>query len=1171
MLGVAWVSAFAQFQLRVVSAVDSASYPRLSVLVRATLNGSPTALEDAGVLVASSRYSIRPERVEMLNNPQGIARIWWLADPRLQTEPTATIVAWKGTQLAQDSVRLPRMPIVRILNSRREPVEELDFGTVSPGTSTTKTFFVQLFIGRYDQNGAEMPIRVDSVVSSSPVFRAEWVGWIAAPQPLPAPVYSPLPYTLRISCTPPDTQYYTGLLRIHYDGALVLVVPLRCNSFVLPAAQQLRFVWPLEPERLAPCSEVTLRWSGMAADALVAVDYSLDSGRTWTEMTRTADSTLVWTVPNVPTSGLRFRLRQLDAVQRLFSLQDQNPTPVARIAFRADGKRLLAVHDVNGEAVEWDVATRQITWRAMPPDVGRVRIVAAFYLDTQRCVTVATSGGRSYATLYRIGNPSPLWSQQIATVEYYSAALDSARNVLALMPSPAAAVDLYRIEHVQIVLQQSVLLPALATALTIAADTATVALRDGQLVRYSLPSWTLVRTIAVPLLPHVALLYALPDGKRLAIGCRAGQPTIAQSATAPVYVLDVPTEQIIRSDRQAASTPVAVTASANARYLVFGFRGQPQAPLWDLATNMMLGQATTHEGTLADIAFSPDQRFVASSSATPPLELLLRTFLFPETALSNVLSIGSYALRPDTLRFAPIYAYTTTDTVFTLRLCNSGTLPLPLGERWIEGEPIFQLSAPLQSDTLLPGMCIDVPLRFSAPNPGNHNGALVIQYCGQRWRLPIYATARQRSIATPDTLDLGIACVGGKVQRSLVVLTNNDPVPLPIGGVSIYDPFRSPFRVVAPPRDTTIGASSGLVLTIEFAPTANGPAEGKLIVFYGGRDYSTTVTLRGIGVGGTVVPHVSSLAFLPEVPTRTLRLRNKQSGTVTITGATIEPPGGFRVLGTFPLSIAPNDSARITVEQLTPDFTAATLVLWTEPCSSQLRIPLVRFEGQARIRIADTSADVRGRASIAILARLEARYDYGDPLPCTLQLATHPRLFLPDTAWSPRGQAQLLYTVRRDDRRWMTIALQCSLSAREDTIAIVSGAAALGEQDSTHITFGPAPYWGAAVTTTTQPGVLRLTGLCGPRRTFEQTSMQLRVFPNPTSGADGTLLIESSEPVLAEVSVYSSIGTQMFHQVLALEKGTTTVTLPLSSWYAGVYTIVVKSSSGTVRDILVVL
>ncbi|MCS7227133.1 MAG: hypothetical protein NZ821_09105, partial [Gloeomargarita sp. SKYB31] len=60
MLGVAWVSAFAQFQLRVVSAVDSAQYPRLSVLVRATLNGSPIALEDAAVLGALAPGGVKP-------------------------------------------------------------------------------------------------------------------------------------------------------------------------------------------------------------------------------------------------------------------------------------------------------------------------------------------------------------------------------------------------------------------------------------------------------------------------------------------------------------------------------------------------------------------------------------------------------------------------------------------------------------------------------------------------------------------------------------------------------------------------------------------------------------------------------------------------------------------------------------------------------------------------------------------------------------------------------------------------------------------------------------------------------------------------------------------------------------------------------------------------------
>ncbi|MCX8050759.1 MAG: hypothetical protein N3B17_02555 [Chlorobi bacterium] len=1155
------VTASAQFRIQVVSAVDSSQYPLLSVVVRCTQDGSPTQLDSGTALISSSRFSARPQRIETLDSRQGISKITWRADPRLHTEPSVQIIAWSQSSVASDSVRLPRMPVPRIVSQQRAIIEELDGGTIAPGSTKIVPVYLQLQLGRYDSTGGgELPIRVDSIVSSSPIFRIEWVGWLGAPAPLPALVYSPLPYLMRIHCTPPDTGFHSATITVYYDGGSSLSLPVHCNWFPLPAPQHLQFTWPSGGELLTPCTDVTLRWSGMAADAQVTLEYSLDSGATWDTIVTTTDSSAVWTVPNVPTDRLRFRLRQLDARQRTYRLDDGTPTAASRIAFRSDGTRLLVLHANNGEAVEWDVVSRQITWRAMPPDVGQIQPVYVAYLDTERVLAIYNAGGRGYATLLTTSSTQPLWSGEISADAFGAAALDTVSRTLATLGTLARGIRLYRIEQNAIIADRIVAVPTVATALAIGSGEALIALRDSRLQRYRLPEWSLVGEYNWQWLPHVALLSAMPDGQRVAIGCNASRPSVVQGISAPVFVLDRSTSQIVRSDRRAASTPVAVTASSDGRYLVFGFRGQPQAPLWDLAVNQIVGQATTHEGALATVQFSPDQRYVASSSATAPLELLLRTFLFPETVVSPPLRIGTLSIRTDTLRFAALYAYTAADTIFRAKLCNNGSVPITIADRWVEGEPTFQLAAPVTPDTLRPGECTDIALRFSPTRPGNYYGALVIRHCEQVWRMPLEGKALQRNVSTPDTLDVGSACVGSPSRVRAIVLLNRDPAPLPVGGATIYDAFRSAFRLLSPPRDTVIAGDSALALTIEFTPQASDTSYGTLYISYGWRDYTATVILRGVGVGGTLRPHATPLGFLPEQSQRTLRLYNTQSATITIAAAHIEPVGGFRVSGSFPRSIPPGDSLTLTIERTVPDSTNAVLVIRTEPCESDLRIPIAPFSARATLRIPTVEADVHGRATIPLLVHFTSPFDYGDPLLCSVRIAVHRQLFLPDTVWTTGGTARLASSEQVADRRIATIEIERAMKSGEDTLAVIAGIAALGPQDTSHIEFAAAPFWGSAVAVETTGGILQLTGLCGDRRIIESSNVRMEVFPTPSDGGTVTIAIESDERFEGMLAVYTARGDLVLRRPVTVEQGRTQIALTLAE--TGTYRVVLIGSKG---------
>lgn len=247
-------------------------------------------------------------------------------------------------------------------------------------------------------------------------------------------------------------------------------------------------------------------------------------------------------------------------------------------------------------------------------------------------------------------------------------------------------------------------------------------------------------------------------------------------------------------------------------------------------------------------------------------------------------------------------------------------------------------------------------------------------------------------------------------------------------------------------------------------------------------------------------------------------------------------------------------------------------MLQVEPCSSILRIPLVRFQARAELRIPTVRADVHGRARVPILARIAANADYGDRLPCTLRIAMHPRLLMPDTAWSPGGTAKLLSRERTDDRRIATIALERALALfREDTLAVLEGAAALGEQDTSHLDFADAPYWGTAVAVSATNGILELEGFCGDRRTIEEQSLHMTIVPTPASGTTITVAIESTAQHQGELAIYSARGEERFRIPVLLSSGRQDIPISIAGLEAGIYAVVLTADGHTTRATLVVV
>ncbi|MBL7998598.1 MAG: choice-of-anchor D domain-containing protein, partial [Candidatus Kapabacteria bacterium] len=914
--------------------------------------------------------------------------------------------------------------------------------------------------------------------------------------------------------------------------------------------------------------------------AVTLVEYSPNNGANWEIITRTNDSSFIWTVPDIETDNLIFRVSQYVESQDESQLIERNSGVCDKVFFAPDNKRLAAVYR-DGRVIEWNIETKQKiqTYQLRQNGSGLAQAFGCgFTSPTSFYVAykpVGNTGNADTVAFFTTSSTTPISVLPLGTdVRYKAALMDSTRASIAMLPVLGSQIDLRNSATGE--LQRSIAMPSVVNALSLGKDIAVATMLNGRIVIYNLPAWTEQSSVSLPEIPIMEHVLLLPDRNRIAIGCRENTPSSTEGMSAPALIYDIPTKQIVRTNVKPATTTLGIAANATSKVVIFAYKGQPQTPFWDMATNTVSGELTSHAGELTSVAFSDDGRNVAST-ATSTDNLRVKKFVFPEADISDA---PTRIVKPTMTQLdaimPPTYAFSSSDSIFTANLCNTGTVPVVLGGPWFDVKAHFALIGSLKPDTIQPGGCATITFRFTPSDTGALSDVFNTFMCNSRFNVNVKGYAIPRTLNIPDTIDFGDLCIGGTIEQEITLVRNSDPVPITVNQVQLDNSIGTWFSVVQSPTNQVLAAGGGTTkITMRFTPRDTGIQYRELRVFYGDqKKVFTRVIVRGRGAGTTLQATGSPFVFVPEERERKLVLRNTNNNSVTLTSFDITPKGGFSITPvSVPLTLGPGDSVTTTVRWLNTDSSNARIETTLEPCSTPWNLNITRYNARSTVSIdalqADPNAD---SATIPINFSTNGNAPYNGERTFATEFSMNPRMFLPVRVSSAYGQATLTRNDIVGDRRIIGIQVRGDFPDK-GVAATIHGVAGLAERDTSNLTFNPTSLlWGSAVQTTLRNGSMTLTNLCNDRRITQPLKALsiLAIQPNPAQ--DGADISIRSDAELTGVAVYSPTGEKLSDAVpITMSGNLASFRIDTRTLASGTYTVIARSATATSSTLLVVV
>ena len=139
--------------------------------------------------------------------------------------------------------------------------------------------------------------KLDSITFTSPYFRYNWQGseadMLSRP---PMELITGFGYLVDVYFDPPDNQSYRGLMVFHYGGGMKKTLALIGGYFGIQQNAMLRLLQPNGNEKLTPCEDYEIKWTGHSKDEPVRIELSTDNGLSWQTVASVRDSTYLWKV-----------------------------------------------------------------------------------------------------------------------------------------------------------------------------------------------------------------------------------------------------------------------------------------------------------------------------------------------------------------------------------------------------------------------------------------------------------------------------------------------------------------------------------------------------------------------------------------------------------------------------------------------------------------------------------------------------------------------------------------------------------------------------------------------------------------------------------------------------------------------------------------------------------
>lgn len=1104
---------FAEYELIIDGDAKITKYPQISLRIQLRNDTIPIKLTQEKIFIIEDNIVSKPIEVSK-PDASSFQTIRWNFSSNALVFPTIVVIDSSvvyrrvniGGILTDDDLSYS---LIKFVDNRQNIIKELRFGNVLSGNYTNKGGDIIVANNRIN-NITSIPIRIDSIHTSSPDFKYLWLGSNINTNQPPVDIISPFPYSFEIIFFPTESKYYREYFTIFYDGGRKQSIALVGNSYPLPRRTHLQLLSPNTEENLYPCQKYLIQWQGNNPATPVNIDYTTNQGKNWIPITKTFGNSYLWTIPNVETDSLLVRIYQEYLPPGQLGIGNGNHIP-NKIAFSVDSN-FVAIANEDGLVEIYEVTENKLLF-SLPfskPDYPNFRVEVSHIdlIEHDQKILLAYR----FVDLFQQEYPDTIALLDIVKREIVTKfklpqskgklknlIIDRKNNKFYLLPYLSNSLLCYNLNNGAYINEIKFEFPILNGIISHTGKFFVFATLNKDIRVFNSQDFTLHSIINLVPLPLVSKLAISPDDRLVGFTTLPPTGNNEYGNLSDAYVCDISTGIIVRSLYNNWSDAIGLDFSPASNYLILAFENNPILIFWDIVNDIISSSIVGSSFKISDFKLSPSSFTIATSE--PSLKrVILRNFNYPEMDLSDSPSkIKKPKISSKEFTLPPQPIFYSKDYTIVGNFCNVGEVPLVISNSFMLKNRNFHLPKSLVNDTLYPGKCYEIIVNFNPIDTGIVTDSLIIESCGNYYFLPLFGIGLNRNLKfLVEKIDFGNVCINESKEIELEAAINLDSLTLPINKILLSNSLD--FQIIDGSNSQILNPNDKLKLKLIFTPRKTGLISDYIEIYYlDQKQYVFRLPIQGSGFGTDLIVSTNDLRFIPEITARQITITNPSSNDVLIDSIRFTPPDFFVVNKTFPILIPPNTAKIFEIQNSGQSITETHMEIFASPCAVLKSVQIGPYLGSSYIWIDTIESEPKGTITIRVHYQNEENSSYNGIRPFEGTIKINSGIFLPTEITSDFGSSRLLSQEIIGNNRYISFLVNGNFP-KNGILAEIMGYVGLPETDTSIIDFSlSSRFWGSSVETQTSPGLIKLTGLCSSRRLqSDSTGVKIiSISPNP--------------------------------------------------------------------------
>lgn len=1149
------------------------SYPQFSLKIQLLSDSIPIILNKEQIYIIEDNNVTKPIDIS-IPDAFGFQTIRWYLSSNDISSPIVAVIIDSLVIYRKFNVYLnnpeedKRASFIKFVDNRRNIIKELKFGNVPVGNYTNKGGDVIVSKNRI-KNGNPLPVRIDSIGTSSNNFKYLWLGSNFNGNQPPVDIISPFPYSFEVIFFPSQSKYYREYFTINYDGGRKHSIALVGNSFPLPRQTQLQLLYPNGEEILYPCQKYLIHWNGHNPSNPVFIEYTTNQGKIWNPIAQVTGDSYLWTIPNIETDSLLIRIYQeySPPAERRIGIGNRIPN---KTCFGIDSN-LIATATEDGTIEIYEPTENKLifsfpfTFPAYP--TFRAKVSSFDFFDENRKILMSykyidafEQEGVDTIAILDVQNGKLIAKFEFPQTEgkLQNLILDRKKAQFYILPFLSNKLLCYSLSDGNFLYEIKFDFPIVNGIISRSGKYIVFATLNKDITIVNTKDFSLFTKIKCDYLPLVSKLAVSSDDRLIGFTTKPPSGSDEYSNLTDAFICDIATGQIIRSLYNNWSDAIGLEFSPAGNYLILAFENNPILIFWDIVNDVISSSVIGAGYKISDFRLSPSSFIIATSE--PSLKkVILRYFNYPEMDLSNSPSkIRLPKITAKEFHFPPQPIYYSKNYLVNFNFCNDGEVPLIINNSFVLKNRNFHLLKGFAGDTLFPGECLEIPINYNPIDTGIVTDSVIIESCGNYFFLPLVGTGLNRNLKfLVDKIEIGNTCINETKDVELEVAINSDSLDFPVDTVLVTN--TSDFQILDGASPQILKTNQKIKIKIRFTPHTTGAIYSLLEIYYlNQKQYVFRIPIDGFGYGTDLVLSTNDLRFIPEIPSRQITVTNPSTTEIQIDSINFSIPNIFTVNSAFPIPIQ-SESVKVIEIQLVDNnnISETKMDIFASPCAVVKSINLGPYIGTSYIWTDTIEHEPKGTISIPIRFRNTENSPYNGIRPFDAKMSINEGIFLPSEIYSDYGNARIVSQEIIDNRRIITFSINGNYPSY-GTLAKISGYIGLSESDTGRIEFSSeSKFWGKSIKTITNPGLIKLMGLCGSRRLQRDSSkiVLLSVSPNPSKNL---IDLRYSISKLQEITIrVFDVQGNLIYEETALPNniGENLLEIDLSNIQSGVYSL----------------